>query len=204
VAGAIAACSLPFGDLSSAFDAGQGTDTGGAAGHGGSDGHGGTAGQGGHAGSSGQGGSGGGGGSGGVGGSGGGGGTGGDDGGLDEGGPPPPIDSGIIVVSPDAGFACGSAVVSDCSGCAGSPEPCMTCKGSAVAAFCAAVGATCRNVAPSGFGSSCACAGGVATCPGSFQVCYAGKTDFCHTCGEPNSDGSVCKSGGTCTDGTCM
>jgi hypothetical protein len=113
------------------------------------------------------------------------------------------------VLGTDAGFACHGHASATCgSSCPGLPQPCMTCDTSGhVAAFCVAGGGSCRSEAPPGFGQSCSCAdGGVAECPGPFQVCFesGGKGDFCHTCGEaPTFDGGICKGGGECVGFMC-
>jgi hypothetical protein len=98
------------------------------------------------------------------------------------------------------GFECDGSTVSHCSDCAGAPEACITCDSDGGSyAFCAVAGGTCRNLAPAPFTTSCSCAD-AGQCHASFQVCQNGS--FCHTCGEPMSDGDVCKGGGVCNAST--
>ena len=99
------------------------------------------------------------------------------------------------------GFDCNGNTVGSCGNCNGKPQPCITCDASGnTTAFCDGAGNACRNDAPGAFSHGCACKV-PADCPGSFQACFSAQ--FCHTCGEPNSNGAPCVSGGTCNNGKC-
>jgi hypothetical protein len=128
----------------------------------------------------------------------------GDDGGGDVGLGDAPEDVPNVAIG--GGFGCGSGAVHHCSDCTGYPMPCVVCEtDGAVGGFCAELGASCHDLDPPGF-KSCACGGeaGVEDCPDPFQICSGGH--FCHSCGEPSSNGNVCLSGGTCnaSTGDCM
>jgi hypothetical protein len=102
----------------------------------------------------------------------------------------------------DGGFLCGTGTVDDCASCPGAPLPCVTCdgQGNKSPLFCAPIGATCRQISPGGaFTNGCPCSN-AGTCPFDVMVCHSGQ--YCHTCGETQSDNETCKGGGTCNAGT--
>ncbi len=103
-------------------------------------------------------------------------------------------------------FVCGTnGTVSDCSQCAGQPEPCVFCNQqnpSMLAGRCLAANASCFGAQPNGYGF-CACNNNASACPEAYEVCRMG---FCRTCTDSNNNnGLTCKSGGTCApfDGGC-
>ncbi len=96
-----------------------------------------------------------------------------------------------------------------CAGCTDYPIECFacdsnqqnpigTCQPNNVNAFC--LNGDYSTAYNGGQGAHCDCSNTVVSnCPGANQVCVnAGQTDWCLTCGEPNSDGRTCKNGGQC------
>ena len=109
-------------------------------------------------------------------------------------------------VIPSGSFICGGSTVDDCADCPGSHQPCVTCDNSGVASspYCVKSGDQCRDDLPPGlstFNNGCDCSGGASMCPEAYQVCHSSM--FCHTCGEPMSNGETCQDGTSCTGMKC-
>jgi hypothetical protein len=101
----------------------------------------------------------------------------------------------------DAGILCNGSLVSDCASCPNKPLRCRACDNADPGpVFCAQIGATCRNISPDAkYGNGCPCST-PADCPFPDEVCWTGQ--YCHTCGETQSNGSTCKAGGICSAST--
>lgn len=111
------------------------------------------------------------------------------------------LDSGML-------YGCDGGVVSDCSLCAGATMPCVYCArdgGATLVAHCIprVNGTHCSDTSPSGY-DTCPCNNDPQQCPMSFEVCHNGSE--CRTCGENNTDGEDCKTGGACSEnsGSCQ
>ena len=122
------------------------------------------------------------------------------------------IDSGIdtgVDTGVDAGilYVCGSQMVSDCSTCSGNPLGCVMCAtmGQGIYAVCVPFYSSCwQSYRPTGY-DWCYCTT-PADCIVPQQECNPYNGGVCVTCGENQTQGYGCKSGGNCneTTGVCQ
>jgi hypothetical protein len=94
-----------------------------------------------------------------------------------------------------APFQCGTSCIADCGSCPAAAYACYQCGGSSSPQFCADLNGfrLCGAVS-----SHCGCPlGRTDLCPGANNVCVFG---VCGSCGEPLTEGRVCKGTGACTN----
>jgi hypothetical protein len=129
------------------------------------------------------------------------------DGGVDveEAGDARPSIDAAVEAGPLVRYDCNGASTASCATCASKPIGCVYCTqggGSPFAGLCLPTNELCFNNVPNGY-RVCPCNfPNASMCPVDGQACRNYTPQYCTTCGDPNSDGSPCKQGGTCDRAT--